>query len=64
MKSPITGPPIDDDLPNESQSHRPNNHPPNDKTIFKGLENRKMFILENTKTAGKMSKVYFGLFSA
>ena len=34
-------------------THRLNDHRPTDKIIFKRLGNRKIFILQNTKTAAK-----------
>ena len=45
MKSRITNSPIDNHLPKESQS----NQQLNDRIIFRIFENRKIFILWNTK---------------
>ena len=41
-------------------THRPNNHWPNDKLMFKRLENMKKFILPNLNTAGGLLSIWIG----
>ena len=43
-----------DHLPTDQPTHRPKIHRPSDKILFQRLDNEKIFILQNTNTAGKM----------
>ena len=44
--------------PADHLTHRPNNHRPTEKTMFKKLENMKTLILQNANTAGEMENYY------
>ena len=44
------------DLP--KTTHRPNNHRPNNKIIFKRLDDSEIFILQKTNTAGKTKNTF------
>ena len=69
LKRPTTNPPITDYLHTNPPIHRPPKYrptkpiitDPTDKVRFKWLENRKISILQNTKTARNIKKLYFDL---
>ena len=56
LNPPTIYPPNTDHLPTDPLIRRPNNHRPNDKFMFKRLENMKTFILQNASTTGKIKK--------
>ena len=49
-----TNPPTTDPPIHWPSTHRPKIHRPTHKTLFQRLDNQKIFILQNTNTAGKM----------
>ena len=58
---PLTHRPTDH-RPTDPPTHRPNNHRPNNKIIFKRLDDREIFILQNKNAAGKIN-IHFRLFN-